>query len=209
MGCGHNEMQNGWCTTCMAYQCNEPVVQSIKMLGTIEDVREACSVTMGGKHSKADLRKLLLSKHSPIREIEFAFTLKIPSFVHVHLRTHSCAGQRHYVQSLRIDRGGDGNENRYSPVLHRMRLNLEHLIDMSKKRLCYQASWETRISWEQVCYAVCKDVPELAPFLVPSCKWNRECFEINLCGKPVDYPALSRKVIEADLKTFRFNNPPA
>ena len=114
----------------------------VKQLTGIEEMNRACSATIG-KKGRPSLLKMLHAEHSPIREIEFEITCEIPTYVSVHLVRHSATGQRHYVQSMRTDRGGNGTENRDTIVKHRMRLNAQHLIDMSRKRMCNQSEKQT------------------------------------------------------------------
>ncbi len=155
----------------------------VRLLTGIEEMNEACSATIG-KQGKPSLIKMLESQHSPIREIEFVINCDIPSYVAMHLRTHSATGQRHYILSKRTDRGGNGKEDRNTIVHHRMRLNAQHLIDMSRKRLCHKAEKQTVKIWNLICEEAMQLMPELALVLMPECEFRGgTCFELQSCGK--------------------------
>jgi thymidylate synthase ThyX len=67
-------------------------------------------------------------------------------------------------------------------VTHIMSINAQELINMAHKRLCRQASKETR----EVMQAIVKEVTTVAPYmkdvLVPLCKYrNGKCTEMFSC----------------------------
>lgn len=130
--------------------------------------------------------RLLLAEHSPIRELWFGFKLKIPYWVSVHFVRHHI-GVNHYVQSQRNDR-----QNKYDRfkapqgqiVSHIISVNAAELIQMSHKRLCNQASLETRMVMRMMCDAVVKQCPEFEKVLVPLCEYrNGLCTEMFPCGR--------------------------
>lgn len=130
--------------------------------------------------------KLLLAEHSPIRELWFGFKLKIPYWVSVHFVRHHI-GVNHYVQSQRNDR-----QNKYDRfkapqgqiVSHIISVNAAELIQMAHKRLCNQASLETRMVMRAMCDEVVKQCPEFKKVLVPLCEYrNGLCTEMFPCGK--------------------------
>jgi len=134
--------------------------------------------------AKATLDKIYKWEHSPTRTQLFWIEITdIPTFVSVHLVRHSATGQQHFVQSNRPDRDGEGEANRLTPIKHSMLLNAQHLIDMSRKRLCYQASLETRTQWLKVQDAISKVDPDLAKHMVPNCIYRGNvCPEPKPCG---------------------------
>lgn len=152
---------------------------------TLEEVmREAFSETAGGREIKASTARLYASMHSPIRTQMFKVTMKgIYSFVSVHFVRHN-VGVLHTVESLRVDRGGKGDEGRYTPVSHVMRLNAESLIRIAHKRLCGKASPETREVMALIKEGVALVDPDLAPLMVPLCVYrNGLCDELpKPCG---------------------------
>ena len=160
----------------------------IRKITDISDAHLAIESTMrDGFVAKCTLDQLYRWEHSPSRtQMFWVSMMDIPSFVSVHFVRHAAVGQQHFVRSNRTDRGGEGNDavTRNSPVNHRMILNAQHLIDMSRKRLCYQASPETR----DIMYLIraeMKDLdPELRQYMVPNCVYRGGyCCEPKPCGK--------------------------
>ena len=152
---------------------------TVKQLTQDELVRELCARTINAP-SKADLAKLLDAGHSPIRGVTLKVDmLGIYSFVSVHLVRHN-VGVQHFVQSLRDDRGGNGQETRYSPVNHTMLINAEALVNMAHKRLCKNAHREAR----SVVSQIAKACPSwMHPMLVPMCEYRGGyCHEVKTCG---------------------------
>lgn len=129
--------------------------------------------------------KILMSEHSPIRELWFGFKMEIPYWVSVHFARHH-EGVNHFVQTQRTDRTGiDRNEiPQGTMVSHIMTVNAQALINMSHKRLCMQASEETREVMREICKLVIKVCPEIREMLVPNCLYrNGECTEFFPCKK--------------------------
>lgn len=160
---------------------------TVRKITTIEDAHLAIESTMRkGFKAKCSLDQLYMWEHSPSRTQLFWVMMEdVPSFVSVHFVRHAAVGQSHFVMSNREDRGGEGNTlvHRLSPVNHRMLLNAQHLIDMSKRRLCYQASQETRNVMKEIRYAIQTIDPDLAKYMVPNCVYrNGICPEPKPCG---------------------------
>ena len=129
--------------------------------------------------------KLLSAEHSPARELWFGIKMQIPYWVSVHLVRHHI-GVNHYVQSQRNDRQ-EKYDRTQAPqgeiVSHIMSINAQELIFMSHKRLCNQASPETRHLMRQICDLVIKSNPEFKDLLVPLCVYRGgRCTEFNPCG---------------------------
>ena len=153
-----------------------------------QDVKDAAMNTMGkdsGKYPSPEWkRKILLAEHSPIRLLEFTIKMTdIPSWVSVHLVRHKI-GVEHFVKSQRTDRTGiDRNKlPQDSPVTHTMRINAQALIFISRRRLCTQASLETRQLWGEVIDAIGEFEPEIASVCVPECVYRGFCPEMKPCG---------------------------
>ena len=130
-------------------------------------VKDAAMNTVGsetGKYpSPAWKRKILLAEHSPIRLIELTIRMRdIPYWVSVHLVRHKI-GIEHWVRTQRTDRTGvDRNELPQGALVdHTIRVNAQALIAISRKRLCRQASSETRAVWQAVRNVVKEVEPEL------------------------------------------------
>lgn len=128
--------------------------------------------------------KMLLCQHSPIRSLVLTITLAdIPYWVSVHLTRHKI-GCEHYVQTQRTDRTGIDRDElpQGALVTHTMVINAESVINVSRKRLCYQASKETREIWEEVVEQLWDIEPELASVCKMDCIYRGKCFEFKSCG---------------------------
>ena len=130
--------------------------------------------------------KLLMSEHSPIRELWFGIKMEIPYYVSVHLVRHHI-GVNHYVQTQRDDRTLDDIPRAEKPqgalVSHIMSINAQELLFLAHKRLCNQASPETREVVKEICKKVKEVNPEFENLLVPLCEYrNGLCTEFNPCG---------------------------
>lgn len=146
-----------------------------------------CALVTIGKSAKTPpnmewKRKMLQARHSPIRELKFAFFLEgIPSWVSVHLVRHVHA--QPFVKSQRNDRQDAYDRNvapQSEPVDMIWTMNAEELMTIANKRLCGRAAKETREVVGAVCAEVLAVCPEFAGFLVPNCVYHGgECHEID------------------------------
>jgi len=130
-------------------------------------------------------KKLLAARHSPVRTLEFCFKLtNIPNFVAVHLVRHVHAIP--FVKSQRNDRQNDYDRcaaRQDSPVDMMWYMNAEELMTIANKRLCTQASPETREVIRTICNEVVKVNPEFEGLLVSMCAYRGGlCTEFNPCG---------------------------
>lgn len=157
-----------------------------------------CTVGTMGKEAKTMptsdfVRKLLIARHSPIRELQFSYVIRdVPYWVTVHLvRNH--VGFQPYVQSQRNDRQSDYDRTKApqdTPVTMRVTLNAEALMNLANKRLCMKASPETRVVVQRMCVLAEKVMPELKGLLVPMCEYHGGvCHEIQPCGQGVQVDA--------------------
>jgi len=139
----------------------------------------AASITAHGKKVKAPMKAWYKTEHSPIRcELWWVELDDLPTFVSTHLVRHK-HGVEHFVESHREDRGGSGEEDRNSPVRHAMVINSQALIQISRKRLCYQSHIRTVAAWKKVRNAMPK---ELREHMVPECVYrNGMCPEFKEC----------------------------
>lgn len=130
-------------------------------------------------------RKLVASEHSPLRELWFGIHMVIPYWVSVHFVRHH-VGCNHYVQSQRNDRQNKYDRNKAPQdelVSHVMSINAQQLVYMAHKRLCNQASPETRAVMQQIVDEVVKTNPEFKDYLVPLCEYRGGlCTEFHPCG---------------------------
>jgi len=132
------------------------------------------------------LRKLLVARHSPIRVLNFGFSItNIPSNIATHLVRHVHAVP--FVSSLRNDRQDrmDGDlAPRNTPVDMILYCNAEELMTIANKRLCMKASPKTRSVVQMMCDEVVKKFPVFKGLLEPMCVYHGGvCHEINGCGR--------------------------
>lgn len=130
--------------------------------------------------------KLLRANHSPIRTLQFCFKLTdIPYWVSVHLCRHVHATP--FVSTQRNDRQHKyerGGAPQNAPVTMCWYMNAEELITIAHKRLCSQASKETRELMQMICVEVLKVNPEFKGLLVPLCEYRGGvCTEFYPCGR--------------------------
>lgn len=140
--------------------------------------------------------KILKANHSPIRTLTFCFRLTdIPYWVSVHLCRHVHATP--FVSTQRNDRQDKydrGKAPQDQPVSMCWYMSAEELITIAHKRLCYQASKETRELVQMICDEVVKVNPEFKGLLVPNCVYRGGvCEEFNCCGRNKLYEKESGK----------------
>jgi hypothetical protein len=129
-------------------------------------------------------KTILLAEHSPIRKIRFSWKWKqLKSWISVHFVRHKF-GIEHWVTTQRSDRTGVNRDKspQDAPVSHECEANAQALIFISRRRLCNQASAETRQAWAEVKAEVAKNDPILASVMVPECIYRGFCPEFKSCG---------------------------
>lgn len=151
-----------------------------------------CALVTVGKDSETPpteewKRKSLEARHSYIRELPFMFRITgIPYWVAMHLVRHH-VGCQPYIKTQRNDRQNDydrGEAPQNAPVDMMWSMNAEALMTVANKRLCKQASKETRKVVAQMCKEVICDCPEFSDFLVPMCEYHGGvCHEMKPCGR--------------------------
>lgn len=151
---------------------------------------KTCTLNTVGKKSTKQptytwMKQLVEAEHSPIRELWFGIKMEIPYWVSVHFVRHHI-GVNHYVQTQRNDRQ-DKYDRTQAPqgeiVSHIMSVNAQELIFMAHKRLCKQASPETREVMQEICKQVIEVAPYMKDVLVPLCAYrNGKCNEMFSCG---------------------------
>ena len=147
-----------------------------------------CALVTVGKNvinepSQIWKEKILEARHSPIRVLQFAFELELPSWVSVHLCRHIHA--QPFVKSQRNDRQLEYDRNKApqdAPVRMIWYMNAEELMTICNKRLCNQASEETRQVVQLMKNEVIKVCPEFKQHLVPMCVYHGgKCHEMFPC----------------------------
>ena len=129
-------------------------------------------------------KTILLAEHSPIRRIRFSWRWEgLKSWVSVHFVRHKF-GIEHWVSTQRSDRTGVNRDKstQDTPVNHECEANAQALIFISRRRLCNQASAETREAWREVKSEIEKRDPVLASVMVPECVYRGFCPEFHSCG---------------------------
>lgn len=144
-------------------------------------------------------KSILLAEHSPIRKIKFSWKwTNLKSWVSVHFVRHHL-GILHYVSTQRTDRTGVDRDylRQDSLVEHECEANAQALINISRKRLCFQASHETIEAWRQVREEVRKHDPILASVMVRECIYRGFCPEMKSCGY------CNTKLYKSELEEYR------
>lgn len=159
----------------------------IKIKGDWQEVVNDCRATVGkgelGKNpSQKFKREILISEHSPIRDIAVKWVWKnIPSWVATHFSRHKWEC---FIKTQRSDRTGINREKlpQDAPVNFTGDANAQQLIDTARKRMCYLASRETRRYMEDLKVTIKRAEPEIADVLVPNCIYRCGCPEQSGCG---------------------------
>lgn len=158
----------------------------LKVKGDWQEVVDDCRETVGkgalGKEPSVLFKQdILIAEHGPIRDLIIKWRWQnIKSWIATHWSRHKweCS-----IQTQREDRTGIPRDCRIQaePITFRGEANAQNLIDTMRKRLCHQASPETRAYAEDF-KAVLHDVqPELSDVLVPNCVYRCGCPEIHPC----------------------------
>lgn len=152
------------------------------------EVKRRALVTVGKKVKKSPneewIKKIIEANHSPIRRLRFSFDLNgIPSWLATHLCRHVHA--QPYVRSQRNDRQDQYDRNlapQNAPVDMIWDMNAEELVTIAHKRLCKQASQETREVMQEIVRQVVEVAPYMKDVLVPLCVYrNGKCTEMFSC----------------------------
>lgn len=164
-------------------------IKYVKSRSVWRDVADAARTTIRMEEGEKDpspawKRRILLSEHSPIRQMVFKWKwLNLKYWVSVHFVRHK-VGVEHYVSTQRTDRTGVNRDDAAQSALvnHECFANAQALISISRKRLCRQASPETTQAWKLVLAEVQKTEPELVSVCVPECVYRGFCPEFTCCG---------------------------
>lgn len=160
----------------------------LKVKGDWMEVVDDCRATVGkeslGKEPSTKFKKrILISEHSPIRDIEIKFRWRdIPYWVAMHWKTHKWEGLTNTQRNDRQKAYDRGKAPQDAPVTFTGEANVQHLIDTMRKRLCYQASPETRQYAEDLKVAIREIEPEISDVLVPNCIYRCGCPELETCA---------------------------
>jgi hypothetical protein len=177
-------------------------IKFMKILGTWRDVANAARTTIrmeeGEKEPSSSWKKrILLAEHSPIRKLFVSWKWSdLPYWVSVHFVRHKY-GIEHFVSTQRTDRTGTDRtgQRQDAPVEHECIANAAEVMFISRRRMCRQASPETREAWQLVIDELKKSEPELASCCVPECVYRGFCPEFKSCGF-VNSPLFAKMVEE-------------
>lgn len=167
-------------------------------------------------------RQILLAEHSPIRVLEYDFTIAdVRQWVTVHLVRHH-VGCEKFVHSQRQDindqvevitkrlidvlkeegllrEGWRERDYMFQGETNEMDMtcNAQSFMSISRKRLCYGCtSPETRQAWELVINALRKVDPILAEKCAPDCIYRGFCPEGKRCCGYVNTEAYKKRLEE-------------
>ena len=175
-------------------------VKFLKVSGDWRSVADAARTTIRkdegtGEPSSKWKKRILLAEHSPIRKLCFNWKwIDLPYWVSVHFVRHKY-GIEHFVSTQRTDRTGEDRTSKTqdAAVEHECFANAAEVMFISRRRLCSQASPETRAAWKLVVDELAKQEPELAACCVPDCVYRGFCPEFKCCGF-VNTPAYQEAV---------------
>lgn len=151
------------------------------------NIKNKCRVTVNKEYTDNEPKSkfktdLLISEHSPIRLLKVDWSWRgILSWISVHFSRHKWEC---FISTQRTDRTGvDRNELPQGELVNMDgEANAQALIDTARKRLCFQASNETREYMEDLKLSIKEVEPELADVLVPNCIYRMGCPEFQECG---------------------------
>jgi hypothetical protein len=165
-------------------------VKLIKQYGSWVDVINSARISMGKEDTVKEpsnqwKKNILLSGHTPIREIEFIFVVTdIPYWIVMHFVRHH-EGIIHTVSTQRTDRTGIQREKLPQDTLvkWRFRVNADAMINISRKRLCVGAGYQVIDAWSRIIFTLRDIEPVLYSVLVPECVYRGRCYEfLKPCG---------------------------
>lgn len=169
---------------------------TVEPLSDIQEVYRVARETQGLEPTTqltvAKWKKWLGAEESPIRIFQLRVRMEdIPYWVHVHLVRHH-VGIEWFVRTQRPDSINPVVYNRETarqdePISLTMICNPQSLINVSRRRLCNNASKDTHEVWSAVKRAVraseCVYVSAIAEFMVPDCEYRGfKCYSTKPCG---------------------------
>ena len=157
--------------------------------GTWEEVANRARTTvskgeLGKEPSDKFKKKILMAEHSPIRGLIYCFKISnLKSWVATHFVRHH-VGVEKWVSTQRTDRTGINRDelSQGEEVTMELEANVQALINMSRKRLCSQASPETRQVMQEMKNEVSKKDSIVVKAMVKECIYRGFCPEMNGCG---------------------------
>lgn len=164
-------------------------IKLLKIIGSWRSIADAANTTIHreeGVNEPSSLwkKRMLLSEHSPIRKLHVgAKWYGLKYWVSVHFVRHEL-GIEHFVRTERSDRTGVNRDEipQGATVEHEFEANAQAIINISRKRLCTNASPETREAWKAFVESIVDKEPELYAACVPDCIYRGYCYDFRTCG---------------------------
>ena len=166
-------------------------VELTEIKGNYEQVANRARTTvskgeLGKDPSDNFKKKILMSEHSPIRSLIYCFKISnLKSWIATHFVRHH-VGVEKWVSTQREDRTNNDTPRDELPqgaeVTMEMEANAQALINMSRKRLCNQASPETREVMQEMKNKVNEKDEFMAKVMVKECVYRGFCPEMKPCG---------------------------
>ena len=109
----------------------------------------------------------------------------------------------HFISTQRVDRTKENRNEKpqNAHVMHEIDANAQSIINISRKRLCYCASPETREAWQTFLNELREYEPELTSVCVKECVYRGFCPEFYSCG----YTDKSYKKFRDEVEIYRKN----
>ena len=169
-------------------------------------VRESALTTVHKEHtedkvSKEWKTKILLSEHTPIRELIVVW--KVPEVERWVADQLVRSRDNSYMGTMREDRGNKPRSEQTMDTLTVMMKssNAQNIIDTARKRLCRKASKETAKLYQTFVDGLKIIEPELASLCVPNCIYRAGCPEFRTCGLYKKFYKENKKELEnADIR---------
>jgi len=136
-----------------------------------------------GKEPSDDWKKkLILSRHSPLRMIEFLIEGDAPGFVLNHIARHSYQSPQPFIGTAREDITGVERPLDTAIRTFALYLNADALIEMCEQRVCFKAHQKTR----DLIYDIILEVKNIEPLLAEvlqfmPCEKTGICREFEPC----------------------------
>lgn len=139
---------------------------------------------LGKEPSDKFKAKILMAEHSPIRSLIYCFKIThLKSWVATHFARHH-VGVEKWISTQRTDRTGINRDElpQGQEVTMELEANAQALINLSRKRLCNQASPETRQVMQEIKNKVSERDKFMASVMVKECVYRGFCPEMQSCN---------------------------
>lgn len=187
-----NAMENRSVKVCLPDNGGEVTINLIR-IPSEEDIllcKKCAFATIGKETDKLPSREwlhdIMEARHSPIRELHFAFEfIGLPSYIATHFARHKHA--RPYIQTQRNDRQDKYDRRKApqdAPVIMFLCMEGEEIQIIANKRTCMLADQATRVVAQAMCDLVEYNAPYCNGLLVPMCEYHGGvCHEMKPCGR--------------------------